>query len=374
MPDPAILVVSPNWLGDAVMALPAIQDVRRRFAGSRLIVAARTSVASLFALVPGVDDVATLEWRGGVLTRAAMRRDVARLQNVHAGTTILLTNSFATAWLVKKAGIAERWGYATDLRRPLLTRAISRPSYSVHQGAYYQYLTRELGIASGALEPEIVVSDQQLQSGRELLMSSGWDGIRRLVVMAPGAAYGTAKRWPPSYFAQLIAALTHESDVHCVLVGSAADLQTMTIVCEAVAADRRDRVVDLSGRTSLEMLAAVLAMAAACVSNDSGAMHLAAAAGAPVAALFGPTREFETAPLPRAGRRTDVLINPVWCRPCMLRECPIDHRCMRGLKSSRVVESVIALMNTTDRCQVPQTIGAASPFRVGSSEARSRQG
>src|SRR5215216_3273071 len=138
MPDPAILVVSPNWLGDAVMALPAIEDVRRRFAGSRLSVAARSSVASLFALVPGIDDVIALEWRGRFLTRAAMRRDVARLQNTHAGTTILLTNSFATAWLVRTAGIAERWGYATDLRRPLLTRAIARQSYSVHQGAYYQ--------------------------------------------------------------------------------------------------------------------------------------------------------------------------------------------------------------------------------------------
>jgi len=359
MPDPAILVVSPNWLGDAVMALPAIQDVRRRFGGSRLIVAARSSVASLFELVPGIDDVVTLEWRGRFLTRAAMRRDVSRLQNVHAGTTILLTNSFATAWLVKKAGIAERWGYATDLRRPLLTRAISRPSYSVHQGAYYQYLTRELGMASGPLEPEIVVSDQQLQSGRELLLSSGWNASRPLVVMAPGAAYGTAKRWLPSYVAEVIVAVTRQNDAQCVLVGSAGDLETAMIVRDALPADALERVIDLTGRTSLDTLAAILSMAAACVSNDSGAMHLAAAAGAPVAALFGPTREHETAPLPRTGRRADVLINPVWCRPCMLRECPIDHRCMRGLKPSRVVESVVALMGTTDRRHV-QRIGVAT--------------
>src|SRR5215216_6389444 len=220
MPDPAILVVSPNWLGDAVMALPAIEDVRRRFAGSRLSVAARTSVASLFALVPGIDDVITLEWRGRFLERAAMRRDVARLRDAHAGAAILLTNSFATAWLVKKARIAERWGYATDLRRPLLTRAISRPSYGVHQGAYYQYLTRELGISSGTLEPGITVPAQQLKSARALLMSSGWNGTRPLIVMAPGAAYGTAKRWPPSYFAELIVAVMHQRDVQCVLIGS----------------------------------------------------------------------------------------------------------------------------------------------------------
>jgi heptosyltransferase-2 len=178
--------------------------------------------------------------------------------------------------------------------------------------------------------------------------------------MAPGAAYGTAKRWLPSYFADVMTRLSRDSDVQCVLVGSAGDLETTVMVRDALSADARG-VVDLTGRTSLETLAAVLSMAATCVSNDSGAMHLAAAAGAPVAALFGPTREYETAPLPRAGRRVDVLINPVWCRPCMLRECPIDHRCMRGLKPSRVFESVIALMDTTDRRHVPQTVGAASP-------------
>ena len=359
MPDPAVLVVSPNWLGDAVMALPAIQDVRRRFAGSRLMVAARTSVSSLFRLVPGVDDVVTLEWRGGLLKRAAMRRDAARLRDSNIGTAILLTNSFATAWLVKKAGIAERWGYATDLRRALLTRAIDRPSYSVHQGAYYQYLTRELGISSGPLEPELAVPNHEMKTARELLMSGGWDGTRPLVVTAPGAAYGTAKRWLPPYFADVMTRLSRDSDVQCVLVGTAGDLETTVMVRDALSAEARERVIDLTGRTSLETLAAVLSIAATCVSNDSGAMHLAAAAGAPVAALFGPTREYETAPLPRAGSRADVLINPVWCRPCMLRECPIDHRCMRGLNPSRVFESVIALMATTARRHVPQTIGAA---------------
>jgi heptosyltransferase-2 len=373
MPDPAILVVSPNWLGDAVMALPAIQDVRRRFDGSRLIVAARTSVASLFALVPGIDGM-TLTWRGQPLGRAGMRHDVAMMRTSGAGIAILLTNSFGTAWLVKRAGIAERWGYATDLRRTLLTRAVERPDFSLHQGAYYQHLTRELGVASGPLQPSIDIPAHSAAAASELLVSSGWDGVRSLVVMAPGAAYGTAKRWPPLSFAELAGRLTRERDVQCVLVGSAADLETTRIVRDAVSVDARERVIDLTGQTSLETLAAVLSMAAVCVSNDSGAMHLAAAAGAPVAALFGPTREYETAPLPRAGRRADVLINPVWCRPCMLRECPIDHRCMRGLHPSRVVDSVIALMNTTDRPNLPQTIGAASPVRLASPEARSRRG
>jgi heptosyltransferase-2 len=346
MPDAArVLIVSPNWLGDAVMALPAMHDVRRHFSGARLIVAGRSAVATLFTLVPWIDEIVTLTWRGELVTRSALTTDVARLRQSDPDVAILLTNSFATAWLTKQAGVRERWGYATDLRRLLLTRAIRRPSHSVHQGGYYQHLTLALGMEAGPLEPALDVAPAALDRARALLTAAGWDGERRLVVMAPGAAYGTAKRWLPRHFTRLIARLVREAGVYCVLVGSAADAQTTTIVVEALDSDTRAHVADLAGRTSLEMLTALLALADACVSNDSGAMHLAAAAGAPLAALFGPTRDRETAPLARAGRRADVLINPVWCRPCMLRECPIDHRCMRGLTPDRVFAAVNSLMH-----------------------------
>ena len=105
--------------------------------------------------------------------------------------------------------------------------------------------------------------------------------------------------------------------------------------------DIRAKIIDLAGATTLDTLAGVFALASACVSNDSGAMHLAGAVGVPLAALFGPTRERETAPLARRGRRMEVLINHVWCRPCMLRECPLDHRCMRGLSPERVLATLL---------------------------------
>jgi heptosyltransferase-2 len=297
----------------------------------------------MFALVPAVDDVLTLQWRGR-LRREAMTADVVALQDLGAGIAILFTNSFATAWLARRSGIAERWGYATDFRSPLLTRAVRRPSGSVHQGSYYQHLTTSLGIAAGPLEPELSVGRPALEQARALLRQYGWNRTRRLVVIAPGAAYGTAKRWLPSHFAALITRLVRERDVHCALVGSGGDAETVGMITGALATDVRHQAIDLVGRTTLPMLVAVLAIADACVSNDSGAMHLAAAAGAPVAALFGPTRDRETSPLTRRGGRAEVLINPVWCRPCMLRECPIDHRCMRGLEPDRVAASVVLLM------------------------------
>jgi heptosyltransferase II len=144
-----VLIVSPNWLGDAVMALPAIADVRRRYPASRLIVAARTAVADLFAMAPMVDAVLTMEWRGRVLQRGALRSDIARLRQAAADAALLLPNSFASAWMVKQAGVGDRWGYATDLRRPLLSRAVPTPRGSVHQAEYYQHLVRALGIESG---------------------------------------------------------------------------------------------------------------------------------------------------------------------------------------------------------------------------------
>jgi heptosyltransferase-2 len=334
-----VLVLSPNWLGDAVMALPAIADVRRRFSEGRLSVAARRSVADLFTMVPGVDQVVALEWKGKLQQRGALQQDVAALRALDADAAILLPNAFSAAWLVKRADIGERWGYAADFRRPLLSRAVSRPRHSMHQGEYYQHLVRQLGMDSGALEPALLVPGDVVVGARMLLNSRNWDKSRPLIAIAPGAAYGTAKRWLPEHYATLVASLVHDG-AQCVLVGSKGDIETTNWIQRLVPDNQRQDLLDLTGITSLPLLVGVISLAKAFVSNDSGAMHLAAAVGTPVTAVFGPTREYETRPLPRAGARAEVLIHDVWCRPCMLRECPIDHRCMKGVSPDRVLASV----------------------------------
>jgi heptosyltransferase-2 len=339
-----LLVVSPNWLGDAVMALPAIGDLRRHFPRSRLLVAARKSVAGLFAMTPLADEVVVLEWPGRLWSRAQRQSDVVKLGSLRADVSVLFPNSFASAWLVKSAGIRERWGYAADLRDRLLSRAVPRPAIRVHQSEYYRRLMRGLNIENGSVTPELVVSTQSVSEALSLLHSKGWDNGRQFVVMAPGAAYGGAKRWPSEHFAEVGSQLIRNQQVGCVLIGSSADASTTSWVRALVPEDARAQVFDLAGSTSLDTLAGVLRLASACVSNDSGAMHLAGAVGVPLAALFGPTRERETAPLSGMGGRTDVLINHVWCRPCMLRECPLDHRCMNGLSPDRVTKALTDLM------------------------------
>jgi len=327
-----LVILAPNWLGDAVMALPAIADVRRAAPDASITIAARAAIAPLFELVPEVDGTI-------VLSKPAALHDVARWRSLGMelseggfDVALLLPNSMHAALLVSRAGIAERWGYATAWRGPLLTRAIPR-SPGLHQVESYQQLVRALGFASGPIEPRVRVPQEARDAGSRLLTESGWNGRAPLVALAPGAAYGGAKRWPPEYFGELASALAADG-VSSVMVGSTADAATATDVARAAGA--AGRLHNLVGRTDLSALAGVLTLCRTLVTNDSGAMHLAAAAGVSVTAMFGPTDDAATRPL---GEAHAILTHPVWCRPCMLRECPLDHRCMRGIDVAAVLAS-----------------------------------
>ena len=315
-----LVILAPNWLGDAVMALAAIADVRRALPEATIAVAARPAIAPMFRLVPDVNEVVTLERRGWLQLGADLR-------GRQFDAALLLPNSLHSALTVARAGVTERWGYRRDGRGQLLTRAVPPPS-GLHQVKYYQQLVDALGFPNGASEPRLAVSAQSRQAAARLLEEAGWDGRAPFVALAPGAAYGGAKRWPPERFASLALELAADG-VPTVMIGSGGDRDTAAEVKQAA-----PQVIDLVGRTDLSQLAGVLALARTLVSNDSGAMHLAAAVGTPVTAVFGPTDERATRPL---GERHAILTANVWCRPCMLRECPLDHRCMRDIDTTRVV-------------------------------------
>lgn len=313
-----LVILAPNWLGDAVMAQPAIADVRRAMPDAAIAVAARPAIAPLFAMVPQVDE--TILVKGHHVPRT--RFDAA----------LLLPNSFHAALAAVRAGIPERWGYRTDWRGPLLTRAIRRTS-GLHQVESYRQLVGALGFPNGPIEPGIAVSDRLRDAGADELRAAGWDGHTPLAALAPGAAYGSAKRWPPASFAALARGLAADG-LRPVLVGSAADASIGHEILRALG--QGGLVLNLIGRNDVRGLAGVLVNCRALVSNDSGTMHLGAAVGLRVTVPFGPTDERETRPL---GDRHAVLTHPVWCRPCMLRECPLDHRCMRGISVEAVLEA-----------------------------------
>jgi heptosyltransferase-2 len=332
-----LVILAPNWLGDAVMALPLIADIRRAWPTTHLTVAGRGSVAALFGMSDHVTAIEVLEGAGGLGAIAAASKNARALARGAFDAALLLPNSFLSAWVAARAGIDERWGFRADWRGRLLTRSAERPPKDVHQAEYYQALGSALGVATGPPYAHLAVDDASRESARALLANAGVTDGMPFVVLAPGAAYGRAKQWLPERFAELARLIADNRGFPSVLVGARADQST----CREIAA-AAPRAIDLSGRTTLATLAGVLSLSQAVVSNDSGAMHLAASVGARVVALFGATNEKKTAPL-RAGEDapTPVVVSTnVWCRPCMLRECPIDHRCMSEISAHAVLQHI----------------------------------
>lgn len=332
-----VLVRAPNWLGDAVLALPAMAAIRAHFAAAHLTVAAPASVAALFRegtdAYPDQVLVLPTDQRATVTALRAGRFDIA----------VLFPNSFRSAWQVRRAAIPERWGMARSQRGWLLTRASLRPERTRGRGAehhvdYYRNLVRGLGIPCDDVPPRVEATPKSRESARRAL--GPWAGAPGpYAIVAPGAAYGQAKQWPPDRMADLMVRLIRDRGVHIVLVGAAHDREAGVRIEARMRTSGPDlalRVRNLIGQTDLGTLVALAEQARVCVTNDSGAMHVASASGCPIVVPFGPTDERVTRPIGRA----EVLTADVFCRPCHLRDCPIDHRCMRRITVDQMFHAV----------------------------------
>ena len=309
------------------MALPALAAIRAALPDTNITIAAISAVAPVF-------DEGTSAAPDAVLTIADRRRESALFADGKFDAALLLTNSFRSAWTIKRAGIPDRWGYAVNFRRPLLTNPIGRPRERLHQSRYYSALVAGLGFEVAESLPRISIRPDTSRRADELLAKHGITAPTRLIGFAPGAAYGHAKRWPPPRVADVISRVSTTLGAVSVLLGAAGDREAGREIESFVQAGTT--FVNLIGRTDLRQLAGILARCSAFVSNDSGAMHLAAAVGVPVTAIFGPTDERVTAPL----GDHDVIVQNVFCRPCMLRDCPIDHRCMKRISPDQVFDAV----------------------------------
>lgn len=341
-PPRRVVFRAPNWLGDAIMAAPVFAAARAAWPDARIDVALPAPFVPLVEMIDGVDGGIPLGGKG-LRGLARQRDDATRLREGDYDVAILLTNSFGSAWVVRQAGIPERWGYRRDMRGPLLTRAVrvrDARRDSPHHADYYGALAEALGLPRPAPHVRIDVPEAMRQSAVDLLAARGWDRQAPLLACAPGAAYGTAKQWPPRSVARVAARWISERGGVVLLVGAAADQpavdEVMGAARQLLAPDAAMRLIDLTAGTSLAQLAAVLARSSRVLANDSGAMHLAAAVGTPVVTVFGATNEHATSPL---GPHT-ILATDVWCRPCLLRECPLDHRCMTGVSPDQVYEAL----------------------------------
>jgi len=334
-----ILIRATNWLGDAIMSLPAIRAVRESFPGAHLTVLARPSLANLYARERAIDQVLPYAGDRG--------RTAADLRRESFDCAILLPNSFDAALLAWRAGIPRRIGYRRDARGWLLTEAIAVPEPGEtprHERFYYLELLRRAGLIAG-YPPCAEIRLDGCAQAREAGMAALRDASIRspAIGVSPGAAYGNAKRWLPEHFAETAAILARVYTGSLVLFGSAAERPLCAQIAELFGGAGTG-VHNFAGDTTLGQF---IDLAAACrmfLSNDSGAMHVASALGVPTVTVFGATDDSTTGP---TGAWARIVREQVECSPCLLRECPIDHRCMTRVTTERVAAVALRLWEET---------------------------
>jgi heptosyltransferase-2 len=327
-----ILVRATNWLGDAVLSLPAIRALRAAHPQAEMVVLARPWVAALYEGERSIDRVILLRAASGAREWRAKWRLGAQLRRERFDLAVLLPNSFESAAILRLSSARRRVGYARDGRSLLLTDAIDVPrpgEIPPHERYYYPELLRRAGLIDQLPQVEEILFDglAESQSRGQALFAARGIALPAIGVN-PGAAFGTAKRWLPERFAEAARQLAASHSASVAVFGAEAERE----LCAQVAAAAGGH--NLAGATTLREFIDMTAACSLCLTNDSGAMHVCAAAGVPSVTVFGPTDEAGTGPV---SPRARVLREPVDCAPCRLRECPIDHRCMTRVTVDRVV-------------------------------------
>lgn len=319
-------MISPNWVGDTLMALPVIEALAA--SGRGLHVLAKPHLHPLLRLVPGID---------GLLERSTGDREtIARLAAAELDEAVVLPNSFRSAWLPWRAGIGPSWGYRRPFRTSLLSRPVAFPRRDRHQVEDYRELLAAMEVAPPASwRPRLVPHDDALERGGEVLRRAGVEPGGRLVGLFPGAEFGSSKRWPWRRFARLAQEVRHRlPDARCVTVAGPKETWLGVRIYE----ETGGTVPVVGPDLDLAALAGVLARLDLLVTNDSGPMHLAAAVGTRCVALFGPTDPTRTRPY---GDDHRVIDRGLWCAPCFRRRCPLlHHRCLRETGVDEVADVV----------------------------------
>ncbi len=341
-----LLVRAANWVGDAVMSIPALRAIRERYPRDEIAVLARPWVAEIYQREDFVDRVILYENSGRHAGAAGRLRLAAELRAQRFDCAILFQNAFDAALLAWLAGIPKRIGYSRDGRGFLLTDPIAPPIAGAiprHERYYYLELLRRAGLIKDLPECREIRLCGDAAAGRQLFSSLGF-GPERILGVSPGAAFGSAKRWLPERFAAVAARLSAEWGAGVALFGTASEFELCQKVAEQIGPEARN----LAGRTSLTEFIDLAAACMAFVTNDSGAMHIAAAVGVPTIAVFGATDPEATGPASSLAR---VVRTPVDCSPCLLRECPIDHRCMTRVEAAAVEREASILVEAILKAQ-----------------------
>ncbi len=345
----SIVVRGVNWVGDAIMAIPALRELSRIFPDAEIVLHTRSWAEGIYRDADFFDRVVTYEKSRSKIKDTITESDKLREQNFDLA--ILLPNSFESAVTVRLAGIPKRIGYNKDLRGLLLTDPVAVPEWKDkrHEVYYFMNLVAEvekrfLGtetVMRNEPDPRLEISDSRKAEARDILKAAGVDLSPKVVALGTGSTNSRAKRWSASSFANLNDMLQNKLGASVVLVGSADE----AAISAEVHRLSQKPPIDLTGKTDLASAAAILSVVDLLVSNDMGLAHIAPATGTKTAVIFGPTNPITTRPF---SENAVVIRHEVECSPCMLRDCPIDHRCMTRISVDRVFDLCGDLLTTNE--------------------------
>ena len=343
-----ILVVAPNWIGDAVLALPAISGIREYFPHSKITLIALPHVGELFkesCFIDGIKRFFSASTHSH--TKGGLMAEALKLRQDNFDLAVLFPNSFRSAMLVRLAGIPLRCGYKRDGRGFLLNIPVRLNSETrrLHHTEYYLNIVKTLmgggeGEGKGFSDKNrlLYVSKDEANHALETLSKNNITPDDLIIGINPGAAYGSSKRWYPDRFGQVAKTLTKYYNVKVIVFGS----QGETGIAEEIIKSAEVSIVNLAGKTSIRELMALIAFCKVFITNDSGPMHIASALGIPVVAIFGSTDPSVTGPL---GARDAVIKKELPCSPCLLRKCPKNLECMDLISVDDVISGVVNILS-----------------------------
>ncbi len=344
-----IIVRGTNWIGDAVMSIPALRELRRIFPDSHISLHTRSWADGLFRDADFIDDLVTFEknrWKiKDVYDNSQFLRDDGY------ELAVLFPNSFESAITSFLSRIPRRIGYNKDVRGLLLTDPIAVPEWKnrKHEVFYYLNLIAEverriLGrdtVSQAIPNTDLNISEERKAAAQKQLSEFGVDLNKKVVALGVGSTNSRAKRWPAESYAQLNDRLQNDLDVNVILIGA----ENEKDVSDAVTKLSDKQPIDLTGKTDLAEAVALLSVIDLLISNDMGLAHVAPAVGTSTIAIFGPTNDETTRPY---SFHAEVIRKNVDCSPCMLRDCPIDHRCMTRISVDEIFELANEKLNAKE--------------------------
>ncbi len=339
-----ILVKMPNWLGDVVMATPILADLRKQYPTATITVMCQANVAPLLTQDPNINEVYSYKRPSGWIHRQKHYEIIENIRKGEYDLGILLTNSFSTAWWFWRGKVQYCIGFAGNFRSLLLNKAISFPKNieKQHLIKTYKMLLAPLGIPSSDTPPKLYLSGKEIRDAHEFLKLFGVDPEKHTIIgINPGAAYGSAKCWLPERFEELTRRLQADPNTFILYFGDGTGTPLVDNICKNFS----DRVINLAGKTTLRELLSLINCCNVFLTNDSGPMHIAAALGIPLLALFGSTNEVKTGPAPLG----KVIHKHVECSPCYKRVCPIDFRCMKRIEVDEVYHELLQVLRESEK-------------------------